>query len=51
VVLPSGFGFAKSANFGTVSRAKVRTVGKQRTAKITSEKQEWQRCRYRILRL
>jgi hypothetical protein len=25
------------------------TVGKQRTPKITSEKQEWQRCRYRIL--
>jgi hypothetical protein len=39
-----------SANFSTVSRAKG-TVGKERTPKITSEKQEWQRCRYGILRL
>jgi hypothetical protein len=46
----AGFGFAKSATFGTVSRAKG-TVGKRRTPKITSEKQEWQRCGYRILRI
>jgi hypothetical protein len=46
----AGFGFARSANYGTVSRAKGR-VGKQHTPKITSEKQEWKRsiefCGYR----